>query len=156
MLVKYKNYLLLHLIILIWGFTPILGKWISLPAASLVWFRIIIATLAVFFYLLKVKGSLKISLRDFYKFFGVGILIALHWVFFYHAIKVSNISVTLACFSSGTLFASLLEPIFFKRKIDRYEILFGVIVIIGLYLIFQFETKYVLGILFSLNGIFKI
>ena len=100
---KYKNYLLLHLIVFIWGFTGILGKLISLPTIHLVWYRILIAFIGIFIYLKFRKTSLKISGADFWKFFGVGILIALHWICFYHAIKVSNVSVTLACFSSGAL-----------------------------------------------------
>jgi drug/metabolite transporter (DMT)-like permease len=77
-----------------------------------------------------------------------------HWIFFYGAIKVSNVSVTLACFSSGALFASLLEPIFYKRKIIWYELFFGMIVMAGVYLIFKVETKYTLGILYSLIAAF--
>lgn len=88
------------------------------------------------------------------KFFGVGAVIALHWFFFYEAIKVSNVSVTLACFASGTLFASLLEPLFFKRRIVPVEIIFGLLIIAGIYMIFRFEPQYVLGMIYSLSAAF--
>ena len=151
---KYKNHFLLHFIIFIWGFTAILGRCITLAAVPLVWYRLIIAIFGVLLYLLITKSLLKITFNGLLKLFGVGLLIALHWIFFYHAIKVSNVSVTLACFSSGTLFVSFLEPLFFKRKIIAYEILFGLLVFLGLYFIFRFETKYLLGIFLSLVSAF--
>ena len=147
---KYRNYLLLHLIVFIWGFTAILGKQISLAAIHLVWYRIIIANVGIFIYLKFRKTSLKISLTDFFKFSGVGILIAFHWICFYQAIKVSNISVTLACFSSGALFTAFIEPLFFRRKISRMEVFFGFIVLLVIGMIFKIEIKYKLGIILSL------
>ena len=83
---------------------------------------------------------------------GISFLITLHWIFFYHAIKVSNVSVTLACFSSGALFTALIEPLFFKRRIIFYELLFGLIVIGALCLIFNVETKYTQGIILSIGA----
>ena len=79
---------------------------------------------------------------------------ALHWVFFFEALKVSTVSVTLATLASATLFTSILEPILFKKKIVGYEMVFGLIVILGLFLIFSFETKYQLGIFYSLISAF--
>jgi drug/metabolite transporter (DMT)-like permease len=119
-----------------------------------VWYRILIAVSAILVYLKLTGVKLRTSSRSLAQFFGVGLIIALHWVFFYEAIKVSNISVTLACFASGTLFASLLEPLFFRRRIVPVEIFFGLIVIAGIYMIFQFESQYVLGIVFSLAAAF--
>lgn len=151
---KYKNFLLLHLIVFIWGWTAILGKLITISSTSLVWYRILIAVAAILLYLKLVKVPLKVTWNALLKFFGVGLLIALHWVFFYEAIKVSNISVTLSCFASGTLFASLLEPLFFRRRIIPMEMIFGLIVIAGIYMIFSFESEYVLGIVYSLAAAF--
>lgn len=83
-----------------------------------------------------------------------GIVIALHWLSFFGAIKVSNVSITLSVLSTGAFFTSILEPIFYKRKIIWYEIIFGLIVIVGLYIIFQVETEYVMGIALALISAF--
>lgn len=149
-----RNYLLLHFIVFLWGWTAVLGKLITVSAVDLVWYRTLIAVAAIFVYLKIVKVPLKLSAISLMKLFGVGAIIALHWFFFYEAIKVSNVSVTLACFASGTLFASLLEPLFFRRKIVPAEIIFGLLIIAGIYLIFHFESQYVLGIVYSLSAAF--
>jgi len=80
------------------------------------------------------------------KTIGVGFIIAAHWIFFFEAIKQSNVSIALAATATGSLFTALLEPIFFKRKLHLYELLLGSIVILGLYFIFQFETENSVGI----------
>jgi drug/metabolite transporter (DMT)-like permease len=149
-----KSYLHLHLIVFIWGFTAILGKLISLQALDLVWFRMLLAVVFMLFYILLTKQSFKIPLRIFWGFMLSGIIIAAHWYTFYEAIKVSNISVTLACLSTGAFFASLLEPIFYKRKIIWYELLLGIVVIGALALIFKVETQYKLGILLGIISAF--
>jgi drug/metabolite transporter (DMT)-like permease len=87
-----------------------------------------------------------VSFKTILKFFLAGIVIALHWITFFAAIKVSNISITLAMFSTGAFFASLIEPVFYKRKIIPYEIMFGLLVIAGVFMIMQTEIKYLLGI----------
>jgi drug/metabolite transporter (DMT)-like permease len=86
--------------------------------------------------------------------FGVGAIIALHWVSFYGAIKVSNISVALGCFASTALFTSFLEPFFYRKRINSVEVIIGLVIIAGLYLIFKFETRYALGILIALISAF--
>ena len=149
-----RSFLLLHLIVFLWGWTAILGKLITVPATDLVWYRTLMAVIVIFIYLKIVKVPLKVSWSSLMKFFGVGAIIALHWYFFYEAINVSNVSVTLSCFASGTLFASLLEPLFFKRRIIPAEIIFGLLVIAGIYVIFRFESQYVLGMIYSLAAAF--
>lgn len=149
-----KSYLHLHLIVFIWGFTAVLGKLISLQALGLVWYRMLLALLFIGIFIAFRKISFKITLHNFFSFVFSGIIIAAHWFTFYEAIKVSNISVTLACLSTGAFFASLLEPLFYKRKIIWYEVLFGLIVIIGLGIIFKVETQYKLGIGLALISAF--
>lgn len=151
---KLKNYLHLHLIVFIWGFTAVLGKLISLQALDLVWFRMLFALLIMVVYVLYTKESLKIPLKTFVGFMLSGVIIACHWFTFYEAIKSSNISVTLACLSTGAFFASLLEPIFYRRKIIWYELVFGLVVIAGLLVIFNVETQYKLGIFLALISAF--
>lgn len=152
--VKLKNYLHLHFIVFIWGFTAVLGALITLDALPLVWFRMCIAVGITLIYAAITKAPFKIPLKTFMGFMIAGLVIALHWFTFFQAIKVSNISVTLACLSTGAFFTSLLEPIFFGRKVVIYEVLFGLMVIGGLYMIFHFEGNYVEGILLALSSAF--
>lgn len=149
-----KSYLHLHLIVFIWGFTAILGELISLDALPLVWFRMLMAVGFIVLYFLFKRQSLIISKKLFLLFLFLGLVIALHWLTFFKAIKVSNVSVTLACLSTGAFFTSLLEPIFYKRRVVWYEVLFGLIVVFGLYIIFNFEGDYYLGIILALTSAF--
>lgn len=151
---KLRNYLHLHFIIFIWGFTAVLGVLISIDAIPLVWYRMLLAVVFVLLYL-KIKGvSIKVPRQVLLGLVVTGIIIALHWITFFMAIKVSNVSVTLAIMSTGALFTAILEPIWYKRKMIWYEVLFGGIVIVGLYMIFNVETDYVLGIVLALIASF--
>ena len=147
---KLKNYLLLHLIVLIWGFTAILGALISLDAIPLVWYRMSLAVVFIVLYFVIKKKSFKVDGVGIGKFFLTGVIIALHWIFFFKAIKASNVSVALVTMSTGAFFVSLIEPLFFKRRINKLEIVLGLIVILGLYVIFNFESQYRLGIFYAL------
>lgn len=149
-----RNHLKLHFIVFIWGFTGVLGALITMTSESLVWYRMLIATAGIAAYLWWRRTSFSIPWPDMKNFLLTGLLVAVHWIFFFEAIKVSTVSVALVCFASTSLFAALLEPFFFKRRIIGYEILFGMVAVVGLYLIFEFETKYKMGILFSLFSAF--
>ena len=149
MLSKYKYHIWLHVTILIFGLTGVLGKLISIDSYLLVWYRVGIALISVLAYFMFTKFSLKISRKELIKTLLVGIIIAVHWVTFFEAIKQSNVSVALVCFSSSTLFTALLEPLYFKRRIKPYELIFGVLIITGLYFIFSFEFKYLAGMILS-------
>ena len=151
---KLKNYILLHFIVFIWGFTAILGALISIDAIPLVWFRMLLAVLIIFIYFIAKKKTFKIDRKASLKFLISGIIIAIHWITFFKAIKVSNVSVALVTMSTGAFFTSLLEPLFFKRKIKGVEIILGILVIIGLYIIFNFESQYLIGIIYALISAF--
>ena len=151
---KLLNYLHLHGIVFIWGFTAVLGALISIDAIPLVWYRMLLASGFIFLFVLLKKEKLKFSVKTLSKFFFAGFIIALHWLAFFGAIKASNVSVTLAIMSTGAFFTSILEPLFYKRKVIGYEVFFGVIVILGLYLIFNVETDYILGIGLALASSF--
>lgn len=154
MLQKNKNYLLLHFIVFIFGFTAILGKLITLPSEVLVWYRVLIGVAGIFFILLFRKVSFSLTKRQLFQYLLVGILIAIHWVTFFESVKQSNVSVALAAISSATLFTSLLEPLLFKRSFRSYEVVFGLLIITGLFLIFNFETKYKLGLFLGIISAF--
>src|SRR5690606_15538902 len=114
-----RNVLLLHFTVLIWGFTGVLGELITISAMPLVWYRVGIAAIALLIYF-KIKGkSVRVPKRDVLKFLGVGLIVGLHWVTFFHAIKVSTVSVALVTLSSATLFTAILEPLFTKRPISK-------------------------------------
>lgn len=148
-----KSYLNLHLIVFIWGFTAILGALITIDADNLVWFRMLIAMIFLGGFIAFKKQSFQVPMKEFFKLIFVGLLIALHWIFFFKAIHVSNVSITLSIFSLGAFFASLLEPLFYGRKILWYEVFFGLIIIAGLGLILQVEIKYLTGVYYALAAI---
>ena len=149
-----KHYLHLHLLVFIWGFTAILGALISIDSVPLVWYRMLLATIIVLVYFLIRKKKLSIPPKAILKFFIGGVLIAVHWIAFFTAIKIANVSIALVAMSTGALFTSLLEPIFFRRKLIPLELLFGLIVISGLYLIFNVEGEYTSGIIWALFAAF--
>jgi drug/metabolite transporter (DMT)-like permease len=97
---------------------------------------------------------LRFTPKTLAAFFIGGLIIALHWLAFFGAIKVANVSVTLAIMSTGAFFTSFLEPLFYKRKIIGYEVLFGLIVIAGLYIIFRVEGDYFNGMILALCSSF--
>ena len=109
---KLKNQLHLHFIVFIWGFTAILGALITIDAMSLVWYRVLIASITIFIYLKFKKNPFSETLSDYIKFFIGGTMVALHWSTFFYAIKISNISTTLITLSSSAVFLVLLQPLF--------------------------------------------
>jgi drug/metabolite transporter (DMT)-like permease len=150
---KLKSYLNLHLIVFIWGFTAILGALITIKPDALVWYRMLFASVFLGLFIVFKKKSFKIPLQSFLKLIFVGLLIALHWIFFFKAIHVSNVSITLSVFSLGAFFASVLEPLFYGRKVLWYEVFFGLIIIAGLGLIMKVEVNYLEGMLYALAAI---
>ena len=147
---KFKSLIHFHFIVFIFGFTAILGSLISIDSLELVWYRMAIAVVLIFIYIKIIRLNIKITRKTFWQFSAAGIIIALHWITFFEAINQANVSITLAMFSSGAFFASFIEPIIFKRRILGYEILFGIVVIIGVFLITSSEMGYVNGIVLGL------
>lgn len=149
-----KDYLHLHFIVFIWGFTAVLGKLISIDTIPLVWYRLAIATIFIFVYVL-IKGiRLKISIKQLFLYLIGGIVIAIHWIAFFYAIKISNVSITLATLATGAFFASILEPIFFKTKIKAYEVILSILTFIGIAIIFNVASKFSTGIIVALIAAF--
>jgi drug/metabolite transporter (DMT)-like permease len=145
-----KAFLQLHIAVLLAGFTAILGKLITLNEGILVWYRMLIsaATLAV---ILLVRKEFKtMSFSKTMKMFGVGAIIAMHWVTFYGSIKYANVSVSVTCLSAIGFFTSFIEPIIMNRRIDFIEVLLGLLAIAGIYLIFNFYPEYKTGIIFGI------
>jgi len=149
-----KNLLILHFTVFVWGFTGILGSVISVDAVQLVWYRVLIASISLFIYFKISKTSLKVSKKQFLQFFFTGSIVALHWILFFQAIKVSTVSVTLVCLSSYTLFTAIVEPLIKRKGIKTGDVIVGLIIILGIYLIFKFESSYALGIVLGLVAAF--
>ena len=141
----------LHLIVFLWGFTAILGKLIHANAEVLVFYRMLFASVFLYLFIRIIKkDSIKVSKKLLLKLVGIGSLMAFHWLFFFSSIKVSNVSIALSCLGTSTLFAALLEPFIFKRKIDVSEIVMGIVIVICISLIFKVEFQYKLGIIYGL------
>ena len=141
----------LHLIVFLWGFTAILGKLIHANAEVLVFYRMIFAATFLYIFIRFIKkDSIKVSRKLLLKLIGIGSLMAFHWLFFFSSIKVSNVSIALSCLGTSTLFAALIEPLVFKRKVDLSEILMGIVIVICISLIFKVEFQYKLGIIYGL------
>lgn len=150
----YRNHIYLHIIVFVWGFTGILGKLITLPAISLVWYRMLIAFLGLGAFILWKRSRFAISPRSLFYLIITGILIAAHWIFFFASIKVSNVSIALTCIASTSFFTALLQPLLLRTRVLVYEVMLGLIVVGGIYLIFQFEEQFLAGILYSLAAAF--
>jgi drug/metabolite transporter (DMT)-like permease len=142
-----KAFLELHIAVLLAGFTGVLGKLITLNEGLLVWYRLFITAATMWILFSATKKIQRISFSDILKLTAVGFLAALHWVCFYGSIKYANVSVGLVCFSAVGFFTALLEPLFAKKRINAIEVLLGLVVIAGIYIIFQFDPKYKTGII---------
>lgn len=150
------NLVHLHFIVFIYGFTAILGKLISIDSLSMVWYRMGLASLFILVYIRFSKFKLQVSTKTMLWFTFAGIIVAMHWVTFFWAIKVSTVSIALAMMSTGAFFTALIEPLVYKRKIIGYELLFGLLVILGLYLIFRVESGYTYGMVIALVSAFLV
>lgn len=130
-----RAWLELHFAVLCFGFTAILGAWITLSALMLVWWRVGITSLSMVAWM-KGLGSLPRMPRELlWKFAGIGVLVALHWLTFYGSIKLANASIALICLATASLFTAFMEPWILRRRILRIEVLLGLLVIPGMALV---------------------
>lgn len=127
------------------------GKIDSCECRSFGFYRMLFASVFLYLFIRIIKkDSIKVSKKLLLKLVGIGSLMAFHWLFFFSSIKVSNVSIALSCLGTSTLFAALLEPLIFKRKIDLSEIVMGIVIVICISLIFKVEFQYKLGIIYGL------
>ncbi len=145
-----KAFLQLHAAIFLAGFTGIMGRLIELSEVLLVWYRMMFAAFALLLITVITKKIIKLHFSEMLRLTAIGGIVALHWVFFYGSIKYSNVSVSLVCFSAIGLFSALLDPLLSKRKFEWIELLLGLMVIIGIYLMFHFDPHFRTGILFGM------
>lgn len=130
-----RAYLEIHIAVLLFGFTAILGDLISLSALSLVWWRVLLTTISLLFMVRLRKLFRELPARVIWQFAGIGVLVALHWLAFYGAIKYSNASITLVMMATASFFTALLEPLFLRQRVKGYELLLGLLMVPGMVLI---------------------
>ncbi|WEK37774.1 MAG: DMT family transporter [Candidatus Pseudobacter hemicellulosilyticus] len=141
-----KSFLVLHSAVILAGFTGIFGKLISLNEGLLVWYRVLFSFIWLFFILKLFRVSKAISGLEKYQIGRVGMLITIHWVFFYGSIKYSNISIGVVCYSLTSFFTAIFEPLINKKRFVASEQLLSLLTLLGIALIFHFDADYQLGI----------
>lgn len=142
-----KSYLVLHAAVLLAGFTGIFGKLISLNEIPLVWFRVFFSSIILFFVVKKYSLEKLHSFSEIKTVAKPGILITIHWIFFYASIKYSNISIGVVCYCLTSFFTAIFEPIINRKKFNLTQILLSLLTLLGISLIFHFDSSYQIGIL---------
>lgn len=140
--------------VFLWGFTAILGKLISIPAVEMVFYRTMLAAIGMGALMLFRKESFAVPGKDAVKLLLTGVIVGLHWLTFFFAVKASNPSTALIGFATCSLWAALLEPLVKKQKVQAIELFLGIMVLAGLYIIFSFDFQYPVGLFFGiLSGV---
>lgn len=150
MLFNDKPKLQLHISVFLFGFTGILGDLISLNGQVTVWHRVVLTTVTYLLVLVPLGKIKWLGWRATYELGGIGLLLSLHWIFFFEAIRYSNVSVALICLASTTFMTALLEPWMLGGKVKRIELALGAVVIAGIYLIHQYTPEVELGVILGL------
>ncbi|MEO9475225.1 MAG: DMT family transporter [Cyclobacteriaceae bacterium] len=146
MIQERKDTAMLHLLVVIWGFTAILGAVIELPSVELVFFRTLIAAVGLLVVILVWKKGVFLSApQDYFLILFIGTIVAGHWILFFLAAKIANISICLAGMATCSLWTSFLEPLFTKRRIKPFEVALSVIAFAGIIVIFNVEFDNILG-----------
>lgn len=146
------TYLKLHLVVFLWGFTAILGVLISVSSVTIVFYRTFLAALGLGILLYARNRSFHIGSGEMIRMLATGLIISVHWILFFGAAKVATASVCLAGMATTSLWTSLVEPIFYKRKVWLFEVLLGMVALVGLYVIFRFEVDHFLGLVMALTS----
>ena len=147
----FRAQVMMHGAVVLYGLTGILGRLIELPSLTIVWYRMIFTLLSLCFFPGLIRAVWKVPRRQLMRVAGIGMLLTLHWITFFGAIKLSNVSITLSCLASGAFFTALIEPLIFRSRIRMVELLLGAGVILGFVFIFGFVgEKYALGIFMAL------
>jgi drug/metabolite transporter (DMT)-like permease len=141
-----KDYFKLHFVVFLFGFTAILGKLISIPAVEMVFYRTLLAAVGMAFLILATRGTFKISNSDLIKILITGVIVAIHWITFFASGRVSNPSTSLVGFATCSFWAAFIEPIAKRKKIHALEVGLGLMVLVGLVIIFSFDFNYALGL----------
>jgi drug/metabolite transporter (DMT)-like permease len=140
----------MHIAVFIWGFTGVLGRAITLNEGLLVWWRMFITAVSLWVLFYFLGWIRKISWREFLKIASIGTVLALHWLCFYGSIKYANVSVALTCLATSGLFAAIIEPLFFRRKVNATELFLGLFALAGIAIIYVSNLSFSIGIYIGL------
>lgn len=151
---KQKAYIYMHISILLWGLTGVLGRGIQLSEGLLVWYRMLLTVGSMLVFILYRRRSLIIPLADMPRLFAIGTLLTVHWLFFYGSIKYSTVSITLCMLATSAIFTALFEPLLTPKKFEWQEVIFGTLALVGIWLIFAAEQVYTTGIILGLLASF--
>lgn len=142
-----RAYIQLHIAVFAYGFTAILGDLISLSALNLVWWRVLITSVSLLFLINVVSLFRTMPRKRILQFMGIGVLVGLHWICFYGAIKLANASISLVCMATSSFFAAFLEPLFLKERIKGYQVALGMLIIPGMALVVNgIQVEMMLGV----------
>jgi drug/metabolite transporter (DMT)-like permease len=147
-----KALLQMHLAVFFWGFTGVLGRFISIDAYPMVWYRTLWSSIMFFLLVYWRKEFVKLQAKEILRFAYIGTIIAIHWVLFYASIKNSNASIALICLSTAGIFTAILDPLITKSAFDWRELAVGGLALLGMYCIYAFDTKYGYGIVLGLSA----
>lgn len=147
---SFQDYLKLHFLVFLWGFTAILGKLVTIPAVEMVFYRTVISAIGMGALMLMTRTTFKVGMNDAIKLMLIGVIVATHWLTFFISGRISNPSTSLVGFATCSLWAALIEPIVKRKKIHLLEVMLGVVVVIGLYIIFTYNFEYPLGLLLGI------
>ncbi|MNK00731.1 EamA-like transporter family protein [compost metagenome] len=141
-----KSYIMLHIAVVLAGFTGVFGKLITLNEGLLTWYRVLFSTVILFIILKASKLKPLNSLKEKFDIAKIGMLITIHWVFFYGSIKYANISIGVVCYCLTSFFTAIFEPIINKKRFNPSQLLLSLLTLTGISLIFHFDASYQLGI----------
>lgn len=145
-----KSYLILHIAVLLAGFTGVFGKLISLSEIPLVWYRVLFSTIFLFLSLKIFKIEKLKSSKEAFNIGKIGLLITIHWIFFYASIKYSNISIGVVCYCLTSFFTAIFEPLLNKTKYKFIQLFLSALTLFGISLIFHFDASYQIGIILGI------
>ncbi len=144
------DFLRLHFIVILFGFTGILGKLISIPAVELVFYRTFFAFIGLGAFFLLTRRSVRVSRGDLNVLLGTGAIVGLHWLTFFVSARVANVSVSLVGFATASFWTAFLDPLINRKQIKLFEILMGLFVLAGLMIIFSSGFEYSIGLLIGI------
>ena len=144
-----RDYLKLHLVVFLWGTTAVMAKLITIPAIEMLFHRTWMSAVGIFIFAWITKKSLKLSFIGVLKMIGIGIIVGIHWIAFFYGGQISTASLSLVGFATCSLWTAILEPIVNRKSVRPLEILLGLLVFAGLYIIFRFEIRFFNGFLLS-------
>ncbi|WP_159474051.1 DMT family transporter [Chryseobacterium sp. 18068] len=142
-----KSYLILHIAVLLAGFTGVFGKLISLSEIPLVWYRVLFSSIFLFLSLKIFKVEKLKSSKEAFDVGKIGLFITIHWIFFYASIKYSNISIGVVCYCLTSFFTAIFEPLLNKTKYKFVQLFLSALTLLGISLIFHFDASYQIGII---------